>query len=170
MFKSKKLFQKGNSSVKTISTVIFDVDGVMTDGGLFVLPDGEHMRQFNVKDGWGIRALLNEGFNVAVISAGAGEGMKKRLEYLGIPDIHLGAKNKLTVFTDYCKKKKIDPSSVAYMGDDYPDLSVLKEVGLACCPADAVEEVQEICHFIAKKGGGKGAVREIAKYIIQAKK
>lgn len=169
----KRLFPKQGQPKRSlfqgIKAVVFDVDGVMTDGGLYVFPDGEHVRRFNVKDGWGIRALMNNGFEVAVISAGSGEGIRKRLTYLGIQEIYLATKDKLAVFDRFCLEKGLAPSEVAYMGDDYPDLKVLERVGLPCCPSDAVPEVKNSCKFVSAKDGGEGAVRDLAQRLISVK-
>jgi len=154
---------------KGIKAVILDVDGVMTDGGLFVFESGEHVRKFNVKDGWGIKELMKQGFHVAVISAGSGEGLRKRLNHLGVKDVFLSTKDKLSTFKRYALEIGIAPSAVAYMGDDMPDLSLLKYVGLACCPADAVSPVKSVCQFVSTYKGGCGAVRELAEKVLESK-
>jgi len=163
---SNKSKSKTTKLFKGIKAVIFDVDGVMTDGGLYVFPDGEQVRRFNVKDGWGIRSLIEKGFYVAVISAGSGEGLRKRLSYLGIEDIYLATRNKLNTFEKYCKEKGITTNEVAYMGDDFPDLQVIKRVGIACCPADAIHLIRNECRFVSQYDGGQGAVRDLCNRVI----
>jgi len=153
---------------KNIKAVILDVDGVMTDGGLYVFENGEHVRKFNVKDGWGIKELIKQGIHVAVISAGSGEGLRKRLNHLGIKDVFLSTKDKLSTFKRYAIEISTAPSEIAYMGDDMPDLDLLHYVGLSCCPADAVSKVKNVCQFVSKCNGGEGAVRELAENIIDA--
>ena len=162
--------KKKVNAFKGIKAVVLDVDGVMTDGGLFVFANGEHVRKFNVKDGWGIKELMNQGFDVAVISAGSGEGLRRRLSHLGLKDIYLSTQDKLSTFRKYCIEKGLSVSEVAYMGDDMPDIEVLKQVGLACCPADAIDEVRAVCQYISKYKGGEGAVRDMAQKIIGANK
>lgn len=149
------------SSFSKIKAFVFDVDGVMTDGGLTILENGEHIRTFNVKDGWALNKARKEGFPVAVISAGNGVGVRKRLEYLNIPYIFIGVGSKLEVYEKLLVDLNLNHEEVAYMGDDIPDLQVLKKVGLPCCPADAVTDIVAVCKFISSKAGGKGAVREL---------
>ena len=144
-----------------IKAFIFDVDGVMTDGGLLIAENGEHLRTFFVKDGWAINKALKENYPISVISAGIGGGVQKRLEYLNIPHIYMGAKNKLEKYEELKKTLQLKDEEIAYMGDDIPDLQILKLVGLPCCPADAVSDVIRNCKFVSTKDGGRGAVREL---------
>jgi len=155
---------------KNIKAVILDVDGVMTDGGLYVFENGEHVRRFNVKDGWGIKELMKHGIHVAVISAGSGEGLRKRLNHLGIKDVFLSTKDKLATFKRYALEIGVPPSEVAYMGDDMPDFALLNYIGLPCCPADAMPAVASVCQFVSKYNGGYGAVRELAEKVLEANK
>ena len=150
-----------------VKAFIFDVDGVMTDGGLLVLESGEHLRTFFVKDGWAINKALKEKFPIAVISAGNGNGVQKRLEYLNIPHIFMGTKNKLEKYEELKQTLNLTDEQIAYMGDDIPDLEILKRVGLPCCPADAVNDVVKHCKFISSYNGGKGAVRELIEKVLR---
>lgn len=156
-------------SLTKITTFVFDVDGVLTDGTVLALADGEQVRSFNIKDGWAINKAMQLGFNVAIISAGKmNVGVQKRLEYLGIKDIYLGVGTKIDVFNEYVSSKSIDTSEILYMGDDYPDYDVLKVVGLPTCPKDAVKDIQKICQYVSTKKGGKGAVRDVIEKTIRA--
>ena len=144
-----------------INTFIFDYDGVLSDGTIILLPEGEALRTANVKDGYALQLAIKSGFNVAIISGGNSGSMIKRFEALNIHDFYLGVKNKLEVFENYLKEKNIKAENVMYMGDDIPDYKVMTKVGLACCPADASPEIKQISNYISDKGGGKGCVRDV---------
>lgn len=149
------------SLLKNISTFIFDYDGVLTDGTVILQADGEALRTANVKDGYALQLAIKMGYNVAIISGGNSASMHRRFEVLKIKDFFLGVENKLEVFENYLKEKGIDRESVLYMGDDIPDFKTMKEVRVACCPADASPEIKSISHYISDKAGGKGCVRDI---------
>ncbi|WP_242926557.1 KdsC family phosphatase [Pontibacter vulgaris] len=150
-----------------INTFIFDVDGVLTDGLLYSFADGEQVRAFNIKDGFAIKHAIRQGYRVAIISAKNEPGVRLRLEQLDIEDIFLGAEDKVDVFEDYIYMQGVHPATVAYMGDDMPDLEVLQRCGLSACPADAANDIREICTFVSEKGGGKGAVRDLIEKIMK---
>lgn len=154
----------------TIDTLIFDVDGVLTDGSLIVNSDGELLRKMNVKDGYALKAAIESGLKLAIISGGTNEGVRERLKILGIKHIYLGAHNKLNQLNKYIDSTSTDLNKIMYMGDDIPDIPVMKLVGLACCPQDAVNEVKEISNYVSDKNGGKGAVRDIIEQIMKIKK
>jgi len=144
-----------------INTFIFDVDGVLTNGMITILPDGELIRHMNTKDGYALKAAVTKGYRVCVITGGTNEGVRIRLQNLGITDIFLGAHHKITPYETFLKKYNIAPETVLYMGDDIPDLPVMKRVGLACCPNDAVPEIQQMATYISYKKGGEGCVRDV---------
>ncbi|MDP3312882.1 HAD family hydrolase [Lutibacter sp.] len=150
-----------------ITTFIFDVDGVLTNGLVTIFPDGEMIRNMNIKDGYALKSAVNAGFNVCVISGGTNDGVRTRLEGLGITDIYLGAHHKINQFEAYLKKHKIIPSEVLYMGDDIPDYPVMIKVGLPCCPKDAAPEIQKIAKYISHKKGGEGCVRDIIEQVLK---
>lgn len=152
-----------------IKLVGFDVDGVLTGGEIIYTDSGQELKIFNAKDGQGINLLNKQGFITAIITARDSFVVEKRAQDLKIPEVHQGIKNKFQVIQYLIGKYKFDLSEVAYVGDDLPDICVLEKVGLACCPADAVEQVKRICHFVSSKEGGKGAVREITDLIVSAK-
>ncbi|MCP4522057.1 MAG: HAD hydrolase family protein [Cytophagales bacterium] len=156
------------SQFKKITTIMLDVDGVLTDGSVLVLENGEHLRTFNIKDGWAInKAVKTEGLRVIIISAGNGVGMRKRLEKLGIEEINLGVPKKIDTFNEYVEKYQLSMDEIIYMGDDIPDRDILKVVGLSTCPADACDDIKQICDYVSPKGGGKGAVRDIIEKILK---
>ena len=154
---------------KDIKLVAFDVDGVMTDGSLTFTEDGKEIKTYNAKDGLGVVMLSKAGLITTIITARDNGTVKHRAKILNIQELYMGQKNKILALNELIEKYGIKKSQVAYMGDDLPDMCVLKEVGLKCCPNDAVERVKELCNFVCKKNGGKGAVRELCDFILNAK-
>lgn len=152
-----------------IKAFAFDVDGVLTDGSIISTTDGDLLRTFNAKDGFAIRICVQQGFPVGIITGGISDSILHRFRGVGIPDENICQKsrNKVPVFLDFCKRNGVKPEEVAYIGDDLPDIPVLKRAGLAVCPSDAVDEVKEICHVISPKAGGKGCVRELIEQILK---
>ncbi len=152
-----------------ITTFIFDVDGVLTDGTITVTSEGEMLRTMSIKDGFALKTAVDAGFNVCIISGGSNEGVRKRLEGLGIEDIYLGVHNKIEQLNVYLKQYTIKTSQILYMGDDIPDYPVMKLVGLPCCPQDAVAEIKGISKYISHKSGGKGAVRDVIEQVLKVR-
>ena len=150
-----------------ITTFIFDVDGVLTDGTVTVTTTGEMLRKMNIKDGYALKTAVDNGYNVCVISGGSNEGVRVRLRTLGITDIYLGSHNKVEQLNEYLDTNTIKAENVLYMGDDIPDVPVMKLVGLPCCPQDAVPEVKELSKYISHKNGGKGAVRDVIEQVLK---
>ena len=150
-----------------ISTFIFDVDGVLTDSSVFVTNEGEILRTMNIRDGYAMKAAVESGYNVCIISGGSNEGVRVRLRNLGITDIHLGTPNKVEKFKEYTDVYTINPEHVLYMGDDIPDYHVMKLVGLAACPQDASPEIKAISKYISHKNGGKGAARDVIEQVMK---
>lgn len=153
--------------LKNINTLIFDVDGVLTNGDVLVTTNGEILRNMNTKDGFALKTAINSGFNVCIISGGNNLGVKKRLKDLGIENIILGTLDKLKDLNKLITKLKIKKENVMYMGDDIPDLNAMMSVGLACCPNDAVNEVRKIADYVSHLKGGDGAVRDIIEQILK---
>jgi 3-deoxy-D-manno-octulosonate 8-phosphate phosphatase (KDO 8-P phosphatase) len=145
------------------------VDGVLTDGTVLLLEGGLQARRMNIKDGLALQLAMKYG-RVVVISGGYSEPVLARLQYLGLQDVFLGVKDKLGVLQDYCSEHGVEWQNVLYMGDDLPDIAVLKQAGLACCPADAVPEVKHSCHYIATRKGGEGCVREVIEKVLKLNK
>jgi 3-deoxy-D-manno-octulosonate 8-phosphate phosphatase (KDO 8-P phosphatase) len=146
-----------------IKAFAFDVDGVFTDGTVLATADGDLLRSHNAKDGFAVRMAVIQGFPVGIITGGASISIVKRFELIGIEksEIYLKSLNKIVDFNDFCKKNHLQPHEVLFMGDDIPDLSVMKECGLPTCPSDAVEEVKAVCEYISIFPGGKGCVRDV---------
>ncbi|MGJ1419244.1 KdsC family phosphatase [Sphingobacterium spiritivorum] len=144
-----------------LKAIVIDVDGVLTDGTVQVDEHGEQLRTFNVKDGYAMHLAMSKGLQIIVISGGRNAGVQRRLEGLGIQEIHLGVADKLTLLQDITQRFRIELPDVMFIGDDMPDHKCMKAVGVAACPADAVEEIKQISHYVSGLGGGKGVVREL---------
>lgn len=150
-----------------ITTFIFDVDGVLTDGNVTVFPDGQLIRKMHIKDGYALKTAIENGYNVCIISGGTNEAVRSRLKNLGVTDIYLGVHNKIDQLNEYLDIYDIKLQEVLYMGDDLPDFHVMKTVGLAACPKDAVQEIQDISIYISQKKGGNGCVRDVIEQVMK---
>lgn len=146
---------------RDIRSFIFDVDGVMTDGQVHVLENGELLRRLNVRDAYAIRRAIAAGYRVIVITAGKSEGVRKRLEELGIKELFMAAYDKLDVLQDLTLIYDLDLGTTLYMGDDLPDYDPMRRVHFPVCPADAVREVIEISQYVSPLNGGQGCVRDV---------
>lgn len=153
--------------LKHIKAILLDVDGVLTNGILLLTESGEQLRQFNIKDGYALQLAVKKGIKVAALSGARSQGVKHRLNGLGIQDVFLGLESKIEVYTNYLLENKLSPEQVLFVGDDMPDLQVMKLAGLAVCPADAIEEVKAISHYISPKNGGEGCVRDIIEKVLK---
>lgn len=153
--------------LKDIKVLIFDYDGVLTDGTVLTLQNCEQVRPGNVKDGYALQFAVRKGFRIVILSGGYSESMLARCKTLGITELYFDKRNKLEVYKNYIKENNIMPEQVMFMGDDIPDLQVMKEVGLATCPADAVEEIKNVSDYISPYCGGKGCVRDIIEQIMK---
>jgi 3-deoxy-D-manno-octulosonate 8-phosphate phosphatase (KDO 8-P phosphatase) len=153
--------------LKEVSTFIFDVDGVLTDGSILASDSGELLRTFNIKDGYALQLAVNKGYLVCIISGGKGTAMQKRFEGLNLQEIHLGVADKVSVFESLILRHSLDPKSVLYMGDDIPDLKIMGLVGIPTCPADAIADIKAISSYISPFEGGKTAVRDIIEKVMR---
>ena len=147
--------------LKEITTFILDVDGVLTNGKILVTSKGKMLREMNTKDGFIIKYALDKGFKIFIISGGTNKGVKERLKELGIEEIFLGEHTKKDTYDKLIKKYNLKKNEIVYMGDDIPDIPVMKKIGVPCCPNDAVPDVKQISIYISKKNGGQGCVRDI---------
>jgi 3-deoxy-D-manno-octulosonate 8-phosphate phosphatase (KDO 8-P phosphatase) len=150
-----------------ITTFIFDIDGVLTDSSVHITESGEMLRIMNIRDGFAMKAAIESGYHVCIISGGKNEGVRIRLRNLGITDIYLGSSDKVETFQEYSELYHITPEQVLYMGDDIPDYHVMQRVGLPTCPQDASPEIKAISKYISHKNGGKGAVREVIEQVMK---
>ena len=151
----------------TINTFIFDVDGVLTNSQVLVTEEGNLLRHMSIRDGYAIKLAVNKGYNVCIITGGRSEGVKKRLEGLGVKDIYIGISDKMSAFEEYIEKNELDTDYVLYMGDDMPDYPVMTKVGLPTCPADAAPELFSIAKYVSPKDGGKGCARDVIEKVLK---
>lgn len=156
-----------DARAKKIKLVAFDVDGVMTDESLIFDENGVEYKKFNAKDGQGIVMLNNSGFKTAIITARLNGTVRVRFDILKMTDLFEGQKNKEEALDELVKKYDLDYSEVAYMGDDLPDIGVIKKAGIGACPENASSEVKYFADYITKKSGGNGAVREFCDLLLK---
>lgn len=156
--------------LNNITTFILDVDGVLTDGSVLLLPTGEMVRAMHTKDGYAIQFAIKKGFRVAAITGGRDIMIEQRLRYLGMTDIYLGVHDKWDAYQDLLFSYGLKPQEIAYMGDDIPDMDIMQDVGVACCPNDAVADVRAIAEYISLKNGGEGCVRDIIEQTMKAQR
>lgn len=149
-----------------VKLLILDVDGVLTDGTISYDPWGREVKFFNTKDGYGIVRALREGIVVAVVSGRYSWQVEKRCRELGVEELYQGVSDKMEVYRKLKEKYSLDDEQVAAMGDDLPDLPLLKAVGVSGAPADAVPQVKVVVDFVSRREGGRGAVREFIDYLL----
>ncbi len=153
--------------IKRIRLVIFDVDGVLTDGSLIMGDDGQEYKAFNAKDGHGMRMLQDSGVEIGIISARSSLVVANRMQNLGIKHLYQGERNKLKAFADLKTKLKLESDQIAYVGDDLLDLCIMREVGLSIAVHDATKTVVDQADWQTTAPGGKGAAREVCEQIMQ---
>ena len=155
------------NSFKPITTLVFDIDGVLTDGSILVFDTGEQVRKMNVKDGYALQLAVKKKYRIVVVSGGNGVGASLRLEKLGITNVFLNIKDKIEVMEDYLLKNQLSWSETLYMGDDIPDCLPMQKAGMPCAPADSVPEILQIARYISPYGGGKGCVRDVIEKLLR---
>ncbi len=160
--------QDYKDKLKNITTFIFDFDGVLSDGKIWVLPDGDQLRATGVKDGYALQYALRKGYRVAVISGGYSESMRLRYKNFSGMEIFLQVRNKVKVYNEYLDKYGLSREEVMMMGDDIPDYEIMQLSGLKCCPADAAEEIKAIADYVSVKKGGDGAARDVIEQTLKA--
>lgn len=152
-----------------ITSFVFDVDGVLTDGSVLVTSQGETLRRMNTKDGYALRIALQKGYTICIISRGTNPGVKELLAKRGITDIYLGVEDKQSVLEEYLDSNNISPQNVLYMGDDIPDIPAMRKVALVTAPQNAVTEVKALSDYISHKNGGEGCVRDIVEQVLKVR-
>lgn len=152
---------------QTVRAFVLDVDGVLTDNSVLVTESGEQLRRMNIRDGYGIKLALKNGFPFCIITGGRSQGTIKRLAGLGIEHIYSGVEDKWPVFQHFLRTFNLKASEICYMGDDLPDLQILQKVGLSACPADAVAEIRSAVDYISPLPGGAGCVRDVVEKVLK---
>jgi 3-deoxy-D-manno-octulosonate 8-phosphate phosphatase (KDO 8-P phosphatase) len=157
------------TKLANIELFAFDYDGVFTDGTVLLMPDGSEVRQASTRDGFAVQWAVKQGLKLALLTGGSEKAVAARMVKLGVQEVHLRCEDKFESLKALCKNLQIPLDKVAYMGDDIPDIIAMREVGLAACPEDAVEEVRNIAQYISPKGGGKGCVRDLLEQAMRLK-
>jgi 3-deoxy-D-manno-octulosonate 8-phosphate phosphatase (KDO 8-P phosphatase) len=152
---------------KKITTFIFDIDGVLTDGSVLLLDNGHQARTMNIKDGYALQLAVKKGYRLAVISGADMPPALERLNKLGIMEVQFSLTDKKKFIEDFILKHQLKTEEVVFMGDDMPDLAAFSVVGISACPADAVNEVRQACRFVSAYNGGKGCVREVIEIVLK---
>jgi 3-deoxy-D-manno-octulosonate 8-phosphate phosphatase (KDO 8-P phosphatase) len=155
------------SLFKPVTTFVFDVDGVLTNGMLLVLPEGLMARQMNIKDGYALQLAVKQGYRVVVISGGYSPEVENRLNKLGIYNVFMRVEDKLGCLQQYMAAHGLQPQEILYMGDDVPDYAVMQAAGLPCCPADAAVDIRNIAKYISPFKGGEGCGRDVIEKVLK---
>ena len=152
---------------KPITAFVFDVDGVLTDGSLLVLPGGVMARRMNIKDGYALQLAVKKGYKVAVISGGNSDEVNERLNKLGVEHVWMKVENKVEVLKAFMHNHNINSTQLLYMGDDIPDIKAMDLAGLPCCPADAAQEIRKKSLYVSRLKGGEGCVRDVIEKVMR---
>jgi 3-deoxy-D-manno-octulosonate 8-phosphate phosphatase (KDO 8-P phosphatase) len=152
---------------KNITTFIFDIDGVLTDGSILVLENGLQARRMNIKDGFALQLAVKSGYRVIAISGSSPSPVIDRLNKLGIDEVHMPVLDKKSFIISFLEQNKIDKDHVLFMGDDIPDLPAMSAVGMAACPADAAPEILQVANYVSPVNGGNGCVRDVIEKVLR---
>lgn len=155
-------------NLKNISTFIFDFDGVLTDGKVYLLPPDQYVRTMNTRDSYAIQYAVKKGFRIVIITGGNNEMVRERMAYLGVKDVFLQAAHKLPVFEKFISDNSLSFEKVLYMGDDLPDYHSIKKAGIGACPSDAAMEIRQVADYISPVEGGKGCVRDVIEQVLKS--
>jgi 3-deoxy-D-manno-octulosonate 8-phosphate phosphatase (KDO 8-P phosphatase) len=161
---------KPASRAARVRLLVLDVDGVLTDGGLYYGPAGEETKRFHVQDGFALTQAARAGLAIAILSGRASPAVTRRMTELGITEVHQGVSDKAAVLAGLLKRLGVSRAEVAVMGDDLPDLALFRLAGLALAPANAVGEVKRAAHWVSRRRGGDGAVREAVEMLLRARR
>lgn len=152
---------------KNVTCFVFDMDGVLTDGSLLVMPGGVWARRMNIKDGYALQLAVKKGYKLIVISGSNSDEVKERINRLGISEVHMNVKNKVLLLQEIIRNHSLKKEEVLCMGDDIPDIEMLQSAGVACCPADAVGEIKAISQYISPVKGGEGCARDVIEKVMK---
>ena len=155
------------AKLKNIKAFVFDIDGVFTDGSVYLLPGGDMCRVMNVLDGYAVVKAIKNNYKIGVITGGNDDQVRHRINYLGISDYYAKSSNKRIDFEDFKSKYNLKNEEILMMGDDLPDMEIMKMAGISACPKNSVPEVKEISDYISSIEGGKGAVREVIEQVMK---
>lgn len=155
------------ASLKKITCFVFDVDGVLTNGEVIVMPNGILVRKMNIKDGYALQLAIKKGYHVWVISGGNSEEVEDRLRKLGITEVHMRVKDKRALLQELSILHGIALDEILFMGDDMPDYEAMSIVGIAACPKDAAVDIKSISTYIALANGGDGCAREVIEKVLK---
>lgn len=155
--------------VEQIRAFAFDVDGVFTDCRVMITPDGQMLREYNVRDGLAVVRAIEKGYPIAIISGSKGRQLQRRMESLGIKYIYLEKISKTDSLKNFSERCSIPLNEIAYMGDDYPDIAPMKMVRLGIAPSDAADDVRAAAHYVSKFKGGEGCVRDVIEQVLRAR-
>ena len=156
--------------LKRIKALVFDIDGVITDGGILAMPDGDLLRVFDAKDSFGVRMVKMHGLHTGIITGASSESIVRRFTVCGVDkeDIYLHSRIKMNDFKRFCDSHSLSPEEVMYLGDDLPDVAVLKACGMGIAPADAVQEARDAADFVSPYPGGRGCIRHAAEMLLKS--
>ena len=154
--------------LKNITTFVFDFDGVLTDGKVYLLPPDQFVRTMNTRDSYANQYAVQKGYRVVIITGGNNEMVRERMEYLGVKDVFMRASSKLPVFEKFLNENSIAFENTLYMGDDLPDYHAIIKAGIGACPKDAADEVKQIADYISPQKGGKGCVRDVIEQVLKS--
>lgn len=154
--------------MRDIRALVFDIDGVFTDGTVLLLENGQTARSFNSKDAFAVQMAAEAGFLLAVISSARTEDLRSRLKALGMKEVYLNTQDKKEQLEEFCLAYDLDPSQVLFMGDDLPDYDAMQHCGLPVCPNDACHEIRSICPYVSPYDGGRGCVRDVIEQVLRA--
>lgn len=157
------------TQLRKIRLLLLDVDGVMTDGGVYIAESGDRFKKFNIQDGYGIVKLQKQGVRVGIITGGNSKMVQRRADELGIVDIYQNFDDKITAYEKVKAKYQLSDDQIAHIGDDELDLPLIERVGFSAAPADAVPVVRKKVHYVCKRKGGEGAVREVIELLMQVR-
>lgn len=151
----------------SVKAFAFDVDGVLTNGDLIILENGVMARTMNVKDGYALQLAIKKGYHIAIISGGNSKEVAERVKILGITDTYMNVFDKVEALQNFQQKHQLQKQEILFMGDDLPDVDVMQNVGLPCCPNDAVDEIKAISKYISPLNGGKGCARDVIEKVLK---
>ena len=150
-----------------IKTFLFDVDGVLTNGSVLIMENGEVIRNMNSKDAYALQLAVKKGYRLAIITGGNSQAVKNALQGLGIEDVFLAQNDKLQCYKDYINEHNLKEEEIVFMGDDLPDYEVMKRVGIAACPNNAAHEIKQISIYISNRNGGEACARDIIEQVMR---